>query len=330
LFLRPGDDGVAETVAEGYPDGVDPADQADLHLADVDGDGALDRVFATTFAPTRETLVIDVVPAEGEPWHQEIPYAATPWGAADAVQVLFGDLDRDGRADLVVANEYLTDGFSVFVGSAGDGAFADPEEWYAASTEASLAQLDVADFDGDGEHDVLASLEGPADDSADAPWSIELQLLTSDGSALSAAGAPRPLGPGNYPQGVRLYGDLDGDGSDEPLLVGPGGFATTSFSAGAAPDVVPVWEVDPANQAWQARYERYSSVASADWVMSDVDGDGDDDLVFLQFRGDEDSRPVTVRLAEEGQLGDPAPWGSFDCGTACGPVFDYRPVTPAY
>ena len=61
--------------------------------------------------------------------------------------------------------------------------------------------------------------------------------------------------------------------------------------------------------------------------MSDVDGDGDDDLVFLKYRGDPD-KPVTVRLAEDGELAPPVPWGSFDCAESCSDSFS--PVTPAY
>jgi hypothetical protein len=278
------------------------------------------------------TLIIDVVPAEGEPWHQEIRYGTTPWGEGDSVSVLLGDMDQDGRADLIVYDDFNLP-FALYVGTAQDGGFADPEQWYVSDREVDYVQYDVADFDGDGNDDILASFEGDGPGDDDSPWLIDLQLLTSDGSAITGTGDPRPLAD-EYPQSVRLYGDLDGDGADEPLLVGADGFATVDIEDPTSTEITPVWEVDPANTAWQRRYESYSTAATADWVMSDVDGDGDDDLVYFRFSVQgggvaSDSRPATVRLAEDGKLGEPVPWGSFDCRPNCG-TYDYAPVTPAF
>jgi hypothetical protein len=326
LFLLPsGEDGISEAVTESYPEGIDLENNPDVQLADVDGDGKLDRVITTT---PDLALVIDVVPGEGEPWHQEIPSEATPWGTTGDETALFGDLDQDGRDDLVVFDEYVhNDGIRIFVGLAEEDGFAEPEQWYSSDHDADLTQFDVADFDGDGNDDLLAAMEGdgPKDDR---PWNIELQLITSDGSALADSGDVVSLGPDNYTQGVRLYGDLDGDGADEPLLVGPDGLATIDFTEGSSHEVSLIWRAEPDNRAWQGRFARYSSAATADWVMSDVDGDGDDDLVFFRFRGDGDDRPVTVRLAEDGELATPVPWGSFSCAPDCS--IDYDPVTPAY
>ncbi len=306
VFLPSGDDGLSEPVVEPYPDSVDVESFPRLQLADIDGDGLLDRVFTSG---EDVALVIDVVPAEGEPWHQEIRSEGTAWGPSDDVATLFGDLDRDGRADLIVADEYVhNDGVRLFVGLSGEGEFAEPEQWYESDNDADLVQFDVADFDGDGEDDVLATLEGDGPGDGQRPWDIALQLITSDGSALADAGEVRPLEPGDYPQGVRLYGDLDGDGADEPLLVGPDGFATTEFADGSAPEVSVIWEAAPDNRAWQDRFARYSSSATANWVMSDVDGDGDDDLVFLKHRGDAAKR-ATVRMAEDGELAAPVSVG---------------------
>lgn len=325
VFLSSGEDGVGDPASEPYPDAVAIDTFPTLQLADVDGDQQLDKVFT---ASVDLALVIDVVPAEGEPWHQEIRTEGTDWGATDSFTALFGDVDRDGRDDLIIGNEFAAGGgVRLFVGSAGDDAFADPAEWYSSDSDADYAQFDVADFDGDGEDDVLATLEGDGPGEGEQPWDIELQLITSDGSALADAGAPLPFGPDNYTQGVRLYGDLDGDGDDEPLLVGPDGFATTEFADGAWSAIDLIWQAPPDNAAWQGRYNRYSSSATADWVMSDVDGDGDDDLVFLKYNGDP-SKPVTVRMAEGGTLAEPVPWGTFDCAPSCGDSFS--PVTPAY
>lgn len=325
VFLPTGDDGLGEPVVEPYPDAVDIDSFPRLQLADVDGDGHLDKVFASA---VDIALVIDVVPADGEPWHQEIRSEGTAWGPSDSAAALFADMDRDGRADLIVANEYVhNDGVRLFVGLSGEGEFADPEQWYESGDDADLVQFDVADFDGDGEDDVLATLEGDGPGDGRRPWDIELQLITSDGSALVDAGEARSLEPDSYKQGVRLYGDLDGDGADEPLLVGPEGFATTEFAEGSSPEVAVIWQAGPDNRAWQNRFARYSSSATADWVMSDVDGDGDDDLVFLKYHGDPD-KPVTVRMAEDGEFAPPVPWGSFSCTPSCSDSFS--PITPAY
>lgn len=76
-------------------------------------------------------------------------------GTAEAVAA--GDLDDDGRADLVVANTDV-DSLSVYFGN-GDGSFLEPGLVYEMETSAGPVALVLQDFDDDGSPDILSANE---------------------------------------------------------------------------------------------------------------------------------------------------------------------------
>lgn len=318
------EDGAGEAVREPFPEAVVALDALPrLTLADVDGDGKQDRVFTST-AVAVDTLVIDVVRSDGEPWHHEIPYSGTPWGAQDSVQFRYGDMDRDGRADLIVFDPFSTSGIDLFVGPARDGGFDEPEPWYHSDRPHDSVDHRVGDFDGDGHHDVLAVIWSGASAGGGLSTDLALQLITSDGSALADAGDAHTIGLGPYvAKGVRLHGDLDGDGADEPLLIGAEGVATVDLKSGKAAGPALVWEATEENGRWLARTERG---AEADWLMSDIDGDGDDDLLVLQPNVKDQARYFTLRRAENGGLGQPESWGALPCASDCDDLIEPVPA----
>ena len=156
-----------------------------------------------------------------------------------------GDLNRDGRLDLIVASD-STGSVSVFLGT-GAGGLADPVS-YAAGGNPNFVV--VADMDGDGKLDVASS--NAADES------VSVLLGRGDGTLAAAvaypAASPRSL----------AASDLDGDGKLD--LIVPGDQSLTVLTnAGAG--------------TFQAGRRFDSCGRASSVVATDVNGDGRPDLV---------------------------------------------------
>jgi trimeric autotransporter adhesin len=114
--------------------------------------------------------------------------------------VVVGDLNRDGKPDLIVGN-YFT-GLSVFLGN-GDGTFG-AELLLQASSPAAV----IGDFNGDGKPDIVTT----------AGSSVRLYLGNGDGTFTSTADTPFASGyVGNTSLAV---GDFNGDGKLDVAVTG--------------------------------------------------------------------------------------------------------------
>ncbi len=282
----------------------------ELSLADVDGDERPDQVWSTI---TPESVVVDVVPAEGEPWHEEWPNTGDD-GWSTGTRPVLADLDQDGRDDLVLYNEYPFGAtLSLDVAIAAEDGFADPASWFSEDDVDEVVMLSAGDFDGDGDDD-LAAQRTRSDDDVDA---AALQLFTSDGERLTPTGPQAHYDFEGYDLGVRLVADVDGDGADDAVLAGAEGLAAIGFPDGEATDERTLWP-DPASggtgSGWERRLRSDDRALTELWTAADVDGDRDDDLVFL--RPGDDAFTIEVYVAEGGTLATPTVWGSLPCGGA--------------
>lgn len=170
-----------------------------------------------------------------------------------------GDVDRDGRLDLILVG-------SVNVSSGGQVAFGTGDGGFAPIVSLPLSgypwDVEVADFDGDGPADVLLR------------YDTGLQLLRGAGD-----GGFTPLGPFDAGVGDNVIGrpsttarDFDGDGvldllvvDDRWLAVHPGVGDGTFGPPGITP------------------WPRQSQMASS--TVGDFDGDGRADVVGTDGRG---------------------------------------------
>ncbi|MBL8950727.1 MAG: VCBS repeat-containing protein [Myxococcaceae bacterium] len=175
-----------------------------LALTDMNGDGAVDLVSAGA-TPARGPFRIDVNRSDRDaPAFSALPLVleAKPW-AVKALAV--GDLDRDGKRDVVLATSGGTDGISLRV------YFARPEGFIELPGGlpglGPYAAVAVGDVDGDGADDVVAT--GPGQD----------RLLLNDGTGhfFDASALALPIDGSN---GTSLVlADLDRD-RDLDLLIG--------------------------------------------------------------------------------------------------------------
>jgi len=219
--------------------------------------------------------------------------------------VAAADLNRDERIDLVVGNSVDPGAILVFLGH-GDGTFDEPVH-YAAGVGAD--NLRLADFDGDGNTDVVAASDGK---------DCQIMLGRADGSFGSAVAFP--CGP--EPYGIAVA-DFDSDGRPDlavanyvvpgtvSLLLGRGDGtfgAPIEFAAGNGPLVLVSADVD-GDQHADAMAANYNSTTASVMLgnghgalgppltfacgqspgaiaVGDVDGDGKPDLIVGNSVGD--------------------------------------------
>lgn len=284
-----------------------------LDLADVDGDGLADEVWTPITGDPDTSFTVEVVPAAGEPWTAEFPIDRALYG--DIYNVTMGDLSGDGRSDLIITSDSIQQGIlGVHVAVAEDGGFAEPEQWYAGQSDASFVDFHVGDGDGDGKVDVFALTNGmdPADPDE---WVSHLQLLTSDGSELTAAAEPLQVWGLGIQRGLQGVGDVDGDGDDDPLLANPTGLYTLDVTGDAEPTRQQLHEHGLEFAEWNDRLRDFV-FANELWTVTDADGDGIDDVVNM--RPDGQRAVLDVYRGGPDGLADVEEWGTFACDeTSC-------------
>jgi hypothetical protein len=182
---------------QSYETGVGP-DTAEL--GDFNLDGTLDIV--TTNAGNNYVNTVSVLLGNGDGTFQDqLITTNTVRQAAEAV----GDLNADGKPDLVVANA-TSNTLSVLLGK-GDGTFSPPLTLFTGSYPSAVA---VGDFDADGRLDIAATNEYSN--------SVSLFLGNGDGSFQ----LPHSFAVGSSPAGVAI-GDVNADGSPDLAVTNYGG-----------------------------------------------------------------------------------------------------------
>jgi hypothetical protein len=211
-------------------------------VGDVNGDGRADVVTAN-----RESSDVSVLLGRGDGSfgrRQTLPVASF---AFKPVDVVLADINGDGRLDIVTANEGLglstlspeevvPGGVCILFGL-GDGSFTPPQ---VELQDRHLLAVAVADLDGDGLADIVATAGRPVEweqDSAPSAWrvrnippgSVHVLLQNRDGT-FSERQPGRTVG--RLPTDVVLA-DVDGDGAID-MLVCTQGLAALDDRGGVA------------------------------------------------------------------------------------------------
>jgi hypothetical protein len=238
----------------GFPDAVVTAESPKVFAArDLDGDGAADIVAAISDKRKRELHIIYGNAAGAEPQKIELP------SDLDPSKVLIGDLDGDGRAELVVLDRYAPP--LIFKGLADRGFEPlEAEKLYAKTTlrNLTLSSTAILDLDGDG-----AS-----------------ELVYAAGNTLRAArlrdGALSVLDQVNAPAGSRVVAacaaELDGTGSAEVII------------ADKNQNSLRIMRRDASGVYTEAKVVDMGDFDFRDLIAVDLTGDGREDLLVAGAR----------------------------------------------
>ncbi|MEZ5963521.1 MAG: VCBS repeat-containing protein [Planctomycetota bacterium] len=283
-------------------------------IGDIDGDGKDDLVFPFDNGGGLEVRVLRAYDAATNAWVMQ--GSASVWGAGVLGHVRIGDLDGDGREDLLFPfeNGGLLEVRVLRDFDPATGAWRAMQGYSTQWGAGTLANVHVGDIDGDGRTDMI---------------------FTYGAGGLTEVRTLRGFDPGtgawvrqgfssNWGSGVMVHervGDIDGDGKDDLLF---------PFANGGIVEVRALRDFDPSTGRWaMTGYSTtWGTGVLADPLVGDVDADGRDDLV-LPWQSGDDLRVRTLRsfqsssgawaVHDESRLCVccPDPGGSSETGLNC-------------
>ncbi|MBC2931733.1 serine/threonine-protein kinase [Nocardioides sp. zg-1228] len=277
-------------------------------VGDVDGDGRPD--------------LVQVVESD-----DDTEVTATVWrGTGDGVEELsqqtfrwrtdygfygMGDFDGDGRDDLLLTRNRGEKLMVVSVArSAGDG-FDEPVEYASRGGRANEDdQFAIGDFDGDGLDDLAARVV-----NGGGAVGVRFRVLLSTGERFRKSPTTR-IEDGRYGVADYTAADIDGDGADELVHLITDRWGEDEYGATVAVQRfvnggfgTPKELVAPTSGGPDFPY--------LDVAASDVDGDGDQDVVRLHaYDDDAGTALVEVYVSDGDSLQEPVEWGVVPCTTS--------------
>lgn len=290
-----------------FADGVEDAGALERPKAgDVDGDGRLDLVQVTEADDDREvTATVFRNTGDGVEQMSEQTFAwRTDYGFYG-----IGDFDGDGRADLVMTRNRGEDFMEVAVALSDGSGFDEPVEFASRGGRANEDDLfAIGDFDGDGLDDLAARVvNGKA-------VGVRFRVLISTGSSFRKMSTTR-LGDARFGLADYTAADIDGDGTDELVHLITDRFGEDEYGGTVAVQRfvngsfgTPEELVKPTSGGPDVPYLEVGA--------SDVDGDGDEDVVRLgSFDEESETALLEVYVSDGDSLQDPADWGQVTCTT---------------
>ncbi len=244
------------------------------------------------------TALLGVMALSGAAWAVVATFAATKnYPAGDGSEaVSAGDLDGDGDTDLVTANRY-SDNVSVLIRRS-DGTFRAQQKYAAGDSPEDVIVRE--DLDGDRDRDLAAANYGSDD--------VSVRLGRGDGTfGAQIRYAAGPSGP------IAIEsGDLDGDGDKDLVTANSGGGHGSKPNYSIFGNVAVFKNRGDGTFRAARNYTAGEAYEPTDVDRSDLDGDGDEDLVVSLDSTRAGDGGVAVLFNDgNGAFGSPKRYGGF-------------------
>ncbi len=236
-------------------------------IGDLDGDGRADLAVVNLLGHT-VSVFRNTSTGAGVIRYAARADFATGSGSTRPASVAIGDLDGDGRADLVVANEN-SHTVSVFRNTSTVGAisYAPKADFSTGSRPISVA---IGDLDGDGQADLAVANSSVANSSTD--FTVSVFRNTSTGAGVISYATRADFATGISPISVAI-GDLDGDGRADLAVANETSHTVSVFRNISTPGAI--------SYAPKADFSTGSGPVSV--AIGDLDGDGQADLAVANL-----------------------------------------------
>ncbi|MEB3292084.1 MAG: DUF4347 domain-containing protein, partial [Synechococcales bacterium] len=176
-------------------------------LGDVNGDRKLDIVLGN-FGGASQLLLNN---GTANPFSNVTPINFT--NSLTTIAVALGDVNGDGRLDVIFGNEQAPS--QIFLNSGTANPFSDPALTFGSATDRTTA-IALADVNGDGRLDVIQAQAPTPGTNPPAPAPTRLFLNTGTSNPFS--GTPQTIGNGTDATGAIALGDVNGDGRIDLVL----------------------------------------------------------------------------------------------------------------
>lgn len=231
------------------------------------------------------TCVTDGFCSEGtcrlcQTWSKTWSFDPSPYDSSSGMRMITADFDQDGKLD-IAALDIATAKLIIQLGN-GDGTFRTGASYAVGAAPSALVAFD---YDGDGKKDIAVGKK-----ALSAPPAFDY-LVVFRGNGDGTFGAGTNVDRETWVDALAA-GDLDGDGRDD--LVAAGGDSWVE-------DVRVYLSKPSGNFALgpnfaQRLYDLNGNASASDLTITDLDGDGQNDLAFL---------PLTVLFGKgDGSFGD--------------------------
>jgi hypothetical protein len=257
-----------------------------VQAADFDGDGDLDLVVAAFGLYTRGGILL--LENRTADWKEPQFVSTTLDERAGALHVPIADLDGDGRIDVVALLAQQHEEVVAFL-NRGAGQF-EKRTIFAARTPAwGSTGIDLVDFDGDSDLDVLMTNGATLDDATVKPWH-GVRWLENRGAFPFPSQDLAALPGAHRARAADLDGDGDLDVAVAAFLPDPDRGHGALASLG--------WLERKADGTYERHALQAGQLSHTTLDLGDVDGDGDVDLVSGNFVGFTFARTDTGFRAE--------------------------------
>ena len=269
-------------------------------VVDVNGDGKADLVVGNdcTLSDNCSSSNVAVLLSNGDGTFQ--PPVSYDSGATFATSVAAGDLNGDGKTDLLVVNDCedtACDGAVAVLLGSGNGKFPSATSYGPGGSVTNA--LAVADLNGDGNPDIVTANQCTSAIECN-DTTVGVLLGKSDGTFQTAVS----YGSGGYDATSVVIADVNGDGKPDIIVAN----SCTSRSVCSASTIGVL--LGNGDGTFRTAVSYRSGTNTVSIAVGDINGDGKPDIV-LSYLGADDNGGVGVMLGKgNGTFGSMVKFGS--------------------